>query len=83
MSSKYVRDGALDLTFDFGLASATIAVAPLRRRRCPVVSAQQEVAERYPPGGLATFLTNHDQDRIMSELDGDDAAARRPRPCSC
>jgi alpha-amylase len=75
MSSKYVRDGALDLTFDFALASATIT--SLRSGDAgSLAAAQREVAERYPPGGLATFLTNHDQDRIMSELDGDGAAAR-------
>ena len=28
-------------------------------------ASQREVAELYPPGGLATFLTNHDQDRII------------------
>jgi alpha-amylase len=75
MSSKYVREGSLDLTFDFALASATIT--SLRSGNAgSVAAAQREVAERYPPGGLATFLTNHDQDRIMSELDGDGAAVR-------
>jgi glycosidase len=75
MSARYVREGALDLTFDFGLGSATIIslrsgdVGSLR-------AARREVAELYPPGGLATFLTNHDQDRVMSELDGDIDAAR-------
>ncbi len=74
MSSRYVRDGALDLTFDFGLASATIT--SLRSGdRGSLRAAWQEVTELYPAGGLATFLTNHDQDRIMSELDGDPAAA--------
>ncbi len=74
MSSRYVRDGALDLAFDFGLASATIT--SLRSgERGSLRAAWQEVTELYPAGGLATFLTNHDQDRIMSELDGDPAAA--------
>jgi glycosidase len=75
MSSRYVREGALDLTFDFALASATIT--SLRSGDAGSLEASlQEVAERYPRGGLATFLTNHDQDRIMSELDGDVDAAR-------
>lgn len=75
MSARYVRDGALDLTFDFGLASATIT--SLRSEDAGSVRASmQEVGELYAPGGLATFLTNHDQDRIMSELDGDHDAAR-------
>ena len=75
MSSRYVREGALDLTFDFGLAGATIAAirsgdgASLR-------AAQQEVAESYPPDGLATFLTNHDQNRVADQLGADLAAAK-------
>ena len=75
MSSRYVQDGALDLTFDFGLASATFL--SLRSGDAGSLRAsQREVAELYPPGGLATFLTNHDQNRIMSELGGDVDAAR-------
>ena len=75
MSARYVREGALDLTFDFALASATIT--SLRSGDAGALAAsQEEVAERYPPGGLATFLTNHDQDRTMSDLDGDRDAAR-------
>jgi alpha-amylase len=75
MSARYVKEGALDLTFDFGLASATIT--SLRAGDAGSLRASQgEVAELYPPGGLATFLTNHDQDRIISELDGDVDAAR-------
>ncbi len=74
MSSRYVRDGALDLTFDFGLAGATVSA--IRAGDAGAVrAAQQEAIELYPPGGLATFLTNHDQDRVMSELDDDAAAA--------
>ena len=75
MSARYLREGALDLAFDFGLASATIT--SLRSGDAGSLRAsQEEVAELYPPGGLATFLTNHDQDRIASELDADVDAAR-------
>lgn len=75
MSARYVQDRALDLTFDFGLASSTIT--SLRSGDGGSLRAsRREIAELYPPGGLATFLTNHDQDRIMSELDGDRDAAR-------
>ena len=75
MSSRYVREGSLDLSFDFGLAAATIAAirsgdgASLR-------AAQREVAESYPPDGLATFLTNHDQNRVADQLGSDVAAAK-------
>jgi glycosidase len=75
MSARYVQDGALDLTFDFGLASATFL--SLRSGDAGSLRAsQREVAELYPPGGVATFLTNHDQDRIMSELQGGVDAAQ-------
>jgi alpha-amylase len=75
MSARYVRNGALDLTFDFGLASATF-LSVRSGDAGSLRASQREVAELYPPGGLATFLTNHDQNRIMSELDGDVDAAR-------
>ena len=50
-------------------------VAALGRCAARCARRWQEVTELYPAGGLATFLTNHDQDRIMTELDGDPAAA--------
>ena len=34
------------------------------------------VIEAYPPGQWATFLTNHDQNRIMSQLNGNVAEAK-------
>jgi alpha-amylase len=75
MSARYVRDGALDLTFDFGLASATLT--SIRSGDGGAVrAALREVTELYPEGGLATFLTNHDQERVMSELAGDVEAAK-------
>jgi glycosidase len=75
MSARYVRDGALDVTFDFGLASATIG--SIRSGDAGSLhAAQAEAAEAYPLGGLATFLTNHDQNRIMNELGGQVPSAR-------
>ena len=75
MASRYVRDGSLDLTFDFGLASATIL--SLRSGDAGSLrAAQAEVIDAYPAGGLATFLTNHDQNRIVDQLDRDGPAAR-------
>lgn len=75
MSARYVKEGALDLTWDFGLAGATIS--SLRSGDAgSLQAAQTEVARLYPLGGLATFLTNHDQDRVMSDLNGDVADAK-------
>ena len=75
MSSKYIREGSLDLTFDFGLAGATIA-AIRSGDGASLQAAQREVAESYPADGLATFLTNHDQNRIADQL-GSDVSAER------
>ena len=75
VSSRYAREGSLDMTFDFGLASATIT--SLNSRDAGLIgSAVREVASSYPPGTLATFLTNHDQNRSASQLAGDPAALR-------
>lgn len=73
MSSRYVREGALDLTFDFGLASATITSLNSRDAGS-IGAAHADVAEDYPLDTVATFLTNHDQNRVASQLGGDAAA---------
>jgi glycosidase len=70
MSSRYVRDGTLDLTFDFGLASATITSLNSRDAGS-IAAAEGEVADRYPLDTVATFLTNHDQNRVAAQLNGD------------
>ncbi len=75
VSARYVSEGSLDLTFDFDLASATITSLNSRDAGS-IVAAEQEAAERFPPDTLATFLTNHDQNRLASQLDGDPAAER-------
>jgi len=75
MAARYIREGALDLTFDFGLASATITSLKSGDGGA-LRAALKEVTDLYPDGGLATFLTNHDQDRLMTELGGDVGAAK-------
>jgi glycosidase len=75
ISSGYVRDGSLDLTFDFGLGSATI-ISLNSRDAGSIAAADREVAGAYPPDTLATFLTNHDQNRLMDQVGDDPAAAR-------
>ena len=54
-------------------------LAAIGRRRLAPRRRSKRSRSSYPPGGLATFLTNHDQDRIMTELDGDVDAARARR----
>lgn len=75
ISSGYVRDGSLDLAFDFGFGSA--AIISLNSRDAGSFAASlREIAEAYPEDTLATFLTNHDQNRVIDQLGGDVEAAR-------
>ena len=75
VTSSYVREGGLDLTFDFGLASSTITALNSASAGA-LASSLAEVAEAYPRGSLATFLTNHDQNRIASQVNGNAASLR-------
>ena len=73
MSARYVRDGSLDLTFDFGFGER--AIISLHSGDAGSIRASlQEIADAYPPDTLATFLTNHDQNRVIDR-------ARRGRRC--
>ncbi len=75
-ASRYVRDGSLDLTFDFALAAQWLtAVRTGDAESLRII--QDEVTEAYPVGGYASFLTNHDQDRVMDVLGRDEDAARQ------
>jgi alpha-amylase len=75
ITSGYVRDGSLDLTFDFGFGSAAI-ISLNSRDAGSIAAAVREIAERYPRDTVATFLTNHDQNRVFDQLADDQAAAR-------
>ncbi len=69
-SSSYVPDD-LDLTFDFASAS-TMVTAAQSGDGSSVQRALAKVTTLYPAsGGFGAFLTNHDQDRIASQLKGD------------
>jgi alpha-amylase len=64
-----------DLTFDFGMADAVIS-ALQNGRTPPISTALGETTRFWPPNRAASFLTNHDQDRVVSQLNGDVAAAK-------
>ena len=74
VAGSYVPDG-LDMTFDFGLA-AGMRVAIQNGRVAPLRTALSDSAAAWPVNQQATFLTNHDQDRIMSQLNGDGTSAQ-------
>ena len=65
----------VDLVFEFGLAAGTVD-AVRRGSARPVVAARQEAADLYATGEIATFLTNHDQNRVATQLGGDLDALR-------
>jgi glycosidase len=57
----------VDIAFAFDLAGATLETAK-GSLISPVVNELSEIVASYPPGQYATFLTNHDQVRTMSQL---------------
>ena len=65
----------VDIAFEFDLATAILQAVQtgngLRLREV-----QRVVLDSYAPGQYAAFLTNHDQDRVLNTLHGDEGAAR-------
>ncbi len=59
----------VDQTFNFELASDFINGA-MQGTNVPVNSGLAFAMQAMPDGDFATFLTNHDQDRVMSQLGG-------------
>jgi glycosidase len=73
-AARYVREGALDMAFEFGLASAILSSVRLGDAGT-IANVQAEVSDAYPAGGYGAFLTNHDQDRTIDVLGRDRKAA--------
>jgi alpha-amylase len=74
IAAPYVPD-SLDMTFDFGLATA-IRLALQNGRAAPLRTGLMDTLAAWPANQNASFLANHDQTRIMTELGGDVAAAK-------
>ncbi|HSN73154.1 MAG TPA: alpha-amylase family glycosyl hydrolase [Steroidobacteraceae bacterium] len=72
--SEYVAEDAVDLAFEFDLAGAFLDAAQTADKTA-LAYTLENVEQSYPEQRYATFLTNHDQDRIMSVLGGDVARA--------
>lgn len=66
--AKYIGD-QLDLAFEFDTAQAMFRSVRFEDRD-RILRAHRLSTERYPLNQFATFLTNHDQERAMSELRG-------------
>lgn len=64
---KYISNGRLDYAFEFDLAQSIINGIK-NEDASPILSQMQKVYDNYPFLQYGTFLTNHDQDRIMTNL---------------
>lgn len=68
--ARYLDAGSLDLAFEFDLATAMMSASSSGSSSI-MQSRAANVNELYPNGQYAAFLTNHDQNRVMSELRSD------------
>ncbi|MGB3713755.1 MAG: alpha-amylase family glycosyl hydrolase [Candidatus Promineifilaceae bacterium] len=65
----------VDIAFQFDLARAILNSS--QEGRGSVYSSEMAaITGSYPAGQYAIFITNHDQDRVLSQLDGDESAAK-------
>jgi glycosidase len=73
--STYVKGDELDLAFDFDLANAMMNSA--NAGNAEKVNNQLTFSlKTIPNGRSAPFLTNHDMDRVISQLGGDEEKAK-------
>jgi glycosidase len=68
--SEYIAEDALDLAFEFDLATAILDAARTGTK-AKLAYTLDNVAASYPANRYATMITNHDQNRVASELDED------------
>jgi glycosidase len=74
--SDYYAPGELDVLFDFPLATAIVEGLKGGDGE-GIATVLEEVRRTYPPGAVdAPFLTNHDQIRVATQLQGDAARLR-------
>ena len=65
--ARYVEERAIDAGFDFKLAEEMIDAAQRGSKR-DIARAHRNAMRDYPANQFATFLTNHDQDRLANKL---------------
>jgi glycosidase len=70
----YVKDGDLDMAFNFELAGGYMASAASATAKNTIDQLKFSL-KLFPSNQYAPFLTNHDQPRVMTELSGDRAKA--------
>lgn len=67
---RYTDEDVLDMVFEFDLANAIIGASGLGNKR-NIVQQLNNVLNTYDPGEWATFTSNHDLDRTLTQLQGD------------
>lgn len=73
-AAKYVGDET-DIVFEFDLAQGMVDSAK-QGARGPAAISQAITQSFFPAGQYGVFLTNHDQNRVMTELGGSVGAAK-------
>ena len=68
--ARYVEEDAIDIGFDFKLAEEIISAAHSGSNR-DIARAHRNAMRDYGANQFATFLTNHDQNRLANQLLGD------------
>jgi glycosidase len=71
---KYTGD-EVDIAFQFDLANDIINSSETGIGTL-FASEMSGIVEAFPAGQYATFITNHDQNRTLSQLNGDESAAK-------
>jgi alpha-amylase len=73
--NSYTKGDQFDLAFNFELASAMVQSAQ-SGSALPVLGALKATNKILEPNQYAPFLTNHDQNRVMSTLEGNPNKAK-------
>jgi glycosidase len=73
--AEYVNNDEVNIAFEFNLAEA-ILKSLTDGNNAALVGAFNEALKAYPKGQFAAFLSNHDQDRVMTALRYNPQAAK-------
>jgi glycosidase len=71
----YVQNKEMDLVFNFDLAASYMAGVS-SADATKLNDGMKFAITYFPPGQYGSFLTNHDMDRVMSQLGGDEERAK-------
>lgn len=66
---RYVDEGSVDMAFEFDLADAIVSSASAGNQR-NIYNRMRSILPTYEYGQWASFTTNHDQARLLSQLNG-------------